>query len=117
MRAHLLWKCMFFFFHWGLDGLTTHLICDSGRFVMMISGVAVLFAVVFFVVGITTSYKGKAAQTVTFAVSVLVAFVPQGLPSVVTLLLSIAAKRMAKQNVLVKDLQGVETLGMFPLFG
>jgi sodium/potassium-transporting ATPase subunit alpha len=34
-----------------------------------------------------------------------------GLPSVVTLLLSIAAKRMANQNVLVKDLQGVETLG------
>lgn len=29
----------------------------------------------------------------------------------VTLLLSIAAKRMAKANVLVKDLQGVETLG------
>jgi hypothetical protein len=27
--------------------------------------------------------------------------------------LSIAAKRMAAQNVLVKDLQGVETLGMF----
>ena len=26
--------------------------------------------------------------------------------------LSIAAKRMASQNVLVKDLQGVETLGM-----
>lgn len=43
--------------------------------------------------------------------SILVAFVPEGLPSVVTLLLSIAAKRMAKQNVLVKDLQGVETLG------
>ena len=43
--------------------------------------------------------------------SILVAFVPEGLPSVVTLLLSIAAKRMAAQNVLVKDLQGVETLG------
>lgn len=81
----------------------------------------------FFAVGITTAYKGKASQTVTFAVSILVAFVPEGvfngltlwkiiklpkgLPSVVTLLLSIAAKRMANQNVLVKDLQGVETLG------
>ena len=45
-----------------------------------------LFAVVFFVVGITTAYKGHASLTVTFAVSVLVAFVPEGLPSVVTLL-------------------------------
>ncbi len=65
----------------------------------------------FFAVGLTTVYKGKVAATITFAVSILVAFVPEGLPSVVTLLLSIAAKRMAAQNVLVKDLQGVETLG------
>lgn len=84
----------------------------SGRFVVMVSCIAVLFAIIFFAVGISTVYKGKADQTVTFAVSILVAFVPEGLPSVVTLLLSIAAKRMAKQNVLVKDLQSVETLGM-----
>ncbi|EPQ58706.1 aminophospholipid-transporting P-type ATPase [Gloeophyllum trabeum ATCC 11539] len=83
---------------------------EIARFVMMVSTIAIVFAVVFFVVGITTVYKGKASQTVTFAVSILVAFVPEGLPSVVTLLLSIAAKRMAAQNVLVKDLQGVETL-------
>ena len=75
------------------------------------STIAIAFAVVFFVVGITTVYRDSASQTVTFAVSILVAFVPQGLPSVVTMLLSIAGKRMAKQNVLVKDLQGVETLG------
>ena len=30
--------------------------------------------------------------------------------------LSIAAKRMAAQNVLVKDLQGVETLGGLPRY-
>ncbi|KAI0696556.1 aminophospholipid-transporting P-type ATPase [Cerioporus squamosus] len=88
---------------------------EIGHFVMMVSGIAIVFAVVFFVVGITTAYKGKGEQTVTFAVSILVAFVPEGLPSVVTLLLSIAAKRMAAQNVLVKDLQGVETLGSLTL--
>ncbi|KZT24017.1 aminophospholipid-transporting P-type ATPase [Neolentinus lepideus HHB14362 ss-1] len=88
---------------------------EIGRFVMMVSTIAIVFAVIFFVVGITTVYKGKASQTVTFAVSILVAFVPEGLPSVVTLLLSIAAKRMAAQNVLVKDLQGVETLGSLTL--
>lgn len=53
---------------------------------MMVSAIAIVFAVVFFIVGITTAYKGKGAQTVTFAVSILVAFVPEGLPSVVTLL-------------------------------
>lgn len=66
--------------------LTLHLSLFSGQFVMMVSSIAILFAIVFFVVGITTVYKGKGAQTVTFAVSILVAFVPEGLPSVVTLL-------------------------------
>ncbi|KAI0823899.1 aminophospholipid-transporting P-type ATPase [Trametes gibbosa] len=94
------------------SGKKSPLAVEIGRFVMMVSAIAIVFAVVFFVVGITTAYKGKGEQTVTFAVSILVAFVPEGLPSVVTLLLSIAAKRMAAQNVLVKDLQGVETLGL-----
>lgn len=53
---------------------------------MMVSCIAVIFAIIFFVVGITTAYKGDAVLTVTFAVSILVAFVPEGLPSVVTLL-------------------------------
>lgn len=99
----------------GESGNESPLSKEIGRFVMMVSGIAILFAIVFFVVGITTAYKGRATQTVTFAVSILVAFVPEGLPSVVTLLLSIAAKRMAAQNVLVKDLQGVETLGSLTL--
>ncbi|KAG6846375.1 hypothetical protein H0H93_014367, partial [Arthromyces matolae] len=95
----------------GETGNESPLAREIGRFVIIVSCIALLFAIIFFAVGITTVYKGQAAHTVTFAVSVLVAFVPEGLPSVVTLLLSIAAKRMAKQNVLVKDLQGVETLG------
>ncbi|KAI0035024.1 aminophospholipid-transporting P-type ATPase [Vararia minispora EC-137] len=97
------------------SGNKSPLAVEIAHFVIIVSTVAIIFAIVFFVVGITTAYKGRAAQTVTFAVSVLVAFVPEGLPSTVTLLLSIAAKRMAAQNVLVKDLQGVETLGSLTL--
>ncbi|KAJ7885400.1 aminophospholipid-transporting P-type ATPase [Mycena leptocephala] len=99
----------------GESGNESPLAVEIGQFVIKVSCIAVMFAIVFFAVGITTAYKGKASQTVTFAVSILVAFVPEGLPSVVTLLLSIAAKRMANQNVLVKDLQGVETLGSLTL--
>ncbi|KAJ6546853.1 aminophospholipid-transporting P-type ATPase [Mycena capillaripes] len=83
----------------GESGNESPLAVEIGQFVVKVSCIAVMFAIVFFVVGITTAYKGKASQTVTFAVSILVAFVPEGLPSVVTLLLSIAAKRMAKQNL------------------
>ena len=58
----------------------------SGHFVIFMSSVATLFMVVFFIIGITSVYHGDAAATISFAVSVLVAFVPQGLPSVVVLL-------------------------------
>lgn len=99
----------------GESGNKSPLSIEIAHFVTIVSSVAVIFAIVFFAVGISTVYRGKAAQTVTFAVSILVAFVPEGLPSVVTLLLSIAAKRMAGRSVLVKDLQGVETLGSLTL--
>ncbi|KAJ3786917.1 aminophospholipid-transporting P-type ATPase [Lentinula aff. detonsa] len=99
----------------GEEGKEAPLAKEIARFVIQISCIAIIFAIVFLVVGLTTVYKGHPDLTVTFAVSVLVAFVPEGLPSVVTLLLSIAAKRMASQNVLVKDLQGVETLGILTM--
>ncbi|KAF5367657.1 hypothetical protein D9757_010968 [Collybiopsis confluens] len=96
----------------GEEGKEAPLAKEIARFVIQISCIAVISAIVFLIVGVTTVYKHNPALTVTFAVSVLVAWVPEGLPSTVTLLLSIAAKRMASQNVLVKDLQGVETLGL-----
>ncbi|TFK25780.1 aminophospholipid-transporting P-type ATPase [Coprinopsis marcescibilis] len=96
-------------------GNQSPLASEIDHFVIFVSAIAIVFASVFFIVGITQVYRGKIGQTFTFAVSVLVAFVPEGLPSTVTLLLSIAAKRMAKRNVLVKDLQGVETLGRWKL--
>jgi magnesium-transporting ATPase (P-type) len=83
----------------------------SGRYVITLSCIALVIALVFLLVGVYTVYQGQATHTITFAISILVAFVPEGLSSVVTLLLTIAAKRMARQQVLVKDLQGVETLG------
>ncbi|CAF4210956.1 unnamed protein product [Adineta steineri] len=39
----------------------------------------------------------------------VVAFIPEGLPAAVTLVLTIVAKRMYKQKVLVKSLATVET--------
>lgn len=49
------------------------------------------------------------------AIGSFLSFLPQGLPATITSLLTVAAKRMAKQNVLVKNLQGVETLGAITL--
>lgn len=49
------------------------------------------------------------------AIGSYLSFLPQGLPATITSLLTIAAKRMASKNVLVKSLQGVETLGAITL--
>ncbi|KAI1314386.1 hypothetical protein EDD11_002212 [Mortierella claussenii] len=88
-------------------------------FVKIIASIAIITAVVFFLIGYFAVYRSQGSSgissTLNFAIGVFVAWVPEGLPATVTMLLTIAAKRMASQNVLVKDLTGVETLGAITL--
>lgn len=48
---------------------------------------------------------------ITSIIGAVVAFLPDGLPVCVTLTLTIIAKRMAEQSVLVKTLRTVDSLG------
>ncbi|KAI8840273.1 hypothetical protein BC829DRAFT_446995 [Chytridium lagenaria] len=79
------------------------------RFCKTISFLATLTAFTFFFASLARG-SGFAASF-QFAIGMLVAWVPQGLPVTVTLLLAVSGRRMAEKNVLVKDLHGVETLG------
>ncbi|KAI9480653.1 MAG: hypothetical protein EXX96DRAFT_563651 [Benjaminiella poitrasii] len=87
---------------------------EISKFVKIIASIALITAGVFFGIGFPVN-NNNISLTLNFAISVFVAWVPEGLPATVTILLTISAKRMAARNVLVKDLQGVETLGAITL--
>ncbi|KAF9361530.1 hypothetical protein BGX26_002035 [Mortierella sp. AD094] len=103
----------------GEDSGKSPLTREIDDFVKIIASIAITTAIVFFLIGYFAVYSGQGSSgissTLNFAIGVFVAWVPEGLPATVTMLLTIAAKRMATQNVLVKDLTGVETLGAITL--
>ena len=70
---------------------------------------ALIAGVVFFVLGYFSG-KGVLVAAI-FALSLIVANVPEGLLPTITLSLSLASQRMAKRNALIKNLASVQTLG------
>ncbi|KAI9296938.1 P-type cation-transporting ATPase [Neoconidiobolus thromboides FSU 785] len=86
---------------------------EINRFIGIISTLAFSTAIIFLIVSIVKA--GDIHISLNFAIGTFVAWIPEGLPITVTMLLTIAAGRMANQKVLVKDLKGVETLGSITL--
>ncbi|DBA01673.1 TPA: hypothetical protein N0F65_010324 [Lagenidium giganteum] len=82
---------------------------EINHFVHVIAAVATIIGLFFFIVGFIIGTRF--VDNLVFMIGVIVANVPEGLLATVTVCLSLAAKRMAAKNMLVKNLQGVETLG------
>ncbi len=70
---------------------------------------ALIAGVVFFILGFFSG-KGVIIAAI-FALSLIVANVPEGMLPTITLSLSLASQRMAKKNALIKNLSSVQTLG------
>merc|ERR1719379_310923 len=79
------------------------------HFIHIITGVAVVLGVVFFILAFILGYHWL--EAVIFLIGIIVANVPEGLLATVTVCLTLTAKRMASKNCLVKNLEAVETLG------
>lgn len=70
---------------------------------------AILCCLIIFVVGISNGIP--AMEIFMTAISLAVSAIPEGLPAIVTVVLSIGVTRLAKQNAIVRKLPAVETLG------
>lgn len=91
------------------EAVETPLSIEIERFIKLISAVAIFLGVTFFIFG--WAYGYSTITNLVFAIGIIVANVPEGLLATVTVSLALTAQRMAKKNVLVKNLESVETLG------
>ncbi len=79
------------------------------RITHILTVIALGMGVLFFILGIFSDQSILMAAI--FALSLIVANVPEGMLPTITLSLSLASQRMAKRNALIKNLDSVQTLG------
>lgn len=99
-----------------LAGLTTNLkkvetpiAKEIRHFVHIITFVAIIFGLLFFVLALCLGYN--LVKSFTYLLGIVIANVPEVLLVTVTTSLTLTAKKMADKNCLVKNLEAVETLG------
>jgi Ca2+-transporting ATPase len=76
----------------------------SKKIILALSGIIVVFTV-------AAVFKYNFYQSLLTAISLAVSSIPEGLPAVLAIVLSMGAGRMAKQNALVKRMAAVESAG------
>ncbi|XP_069768936.1 potassium-transporting ATPase alpha chain 1-like [Narcine bancroftii] len=93
----------------GVGNEKTPIAIEIEHFVDIIAGLAIFFGATFFCVAMAIGYEFLDAMI--FFMAIVVAYVPEGLLATVTVCLSLTAKRLARKNCVVKNLEAVETLG------
>ncbi len=88
----------------------THLQKKLDNLGKWISILTVVIAVIVFVTGLIL-HENSFLDMLVFSVALAVAAIPEGLPAVVTISLSLGTQRMLKRNALIRRLPSVETLG------
>lgn len=78
---------------------------EINLFIKYITVIAVTLGVIFFVAGFIIGYP--AITNLVFGIGIIVANVPEGLLATITAALSLSARKLAVQKVIVKNLEAV----------
>lgn len=92
-----------------ISSIDTPIRKELNHFIKIISAIAIFLGVTFFTLAFLL--QDVFLASLIFAIGIIVANVPEGLLPTVTLALSLASRRMASRNALIKQLESVETLG------
>uniref|UniRef100_A0A915PWR4 Cation-transporting P-type ATPase N-terminal domain-containing protein n=1 Tax=Setaria digitata TaxID=48799 RepID=A0A915PWR4_9BILA len=93
-------------------GVPTRLELEHKRFVNFITTLAITMATITFLIGLLLANFQQIINTfVNGFLVIIIANIPQGLPITLGAVLAIVARRLAKQNIFMKRLDVVETLG------
>jgi Ca2+-transporting ATPase len=93
----------------GVEETKTPLQRQLDRLSLVLVQGAVVIVIAVFVVGILRGIPFQ--EMLITAISLAVAAVPEGLPAIITVSLSLGAARMVRRNALIRRLPAVETLG------
>lgn len=89
-----------------------HLLQEVERFGKWVAWITLCVAIISFIVAyFSAEFYHDAIESLTVAVAVGVAIIPEGLTAVVTITLALSMQRMSRANAIVRSLPAVETLG------
>ena len=99
----------------GVEDTKTPLQIRIDHLGKILAGIAGVLVVLVFILG---WIRGEDVETLLLtSVSLAVAAIPEALPAVVTIALSLGAQRMLKRQALIRSLPAVETLGSVSVIG
>jgi len=74
--------------------------------------ISIIIFIIIFIMFIIGLLKGMELQEIIMlSISLAVAAIPEGLPAIITIILSLGVSKMSKKNALVKNISSIEALG------